>query len=396
MFDLIITVAIILMLIGMIYSIYQLPIIFYGVIKLKNKEDIDDPEFNDLVSVIVPAKNEEKVIGRCLDSILNQTYKNIEVIVVEDGSSDRTLEICKEYEKKDKRIKCYHRDISNGKPSALNYALKISRGNIIATFDADSILEKDTIYRALIEMHSRNLDALQGENYSVNSKENIITRIGFIDQGLIKLALLGRNAFDLFLPLGGSNQYFRREVLEELNGWDERYLTEDLEISLRMNIKNKKIAYSTSVRCGQETPSKMGEFVKQRTRWYRGYHQVLFHSKKEIRNKKHLDSLLVISAPLISSLWFISLILLAIGVIMHSITSTQLIFLIYFGLFLFVLNLISIILISIKNYRILAYLPIAYIYWFISSVISFYSLMLELLKRERRWLKVEKTGRVTN
>ncbi|MGC8692108.1 MAG: glycosyltransferase [Thermoplasmata archaeon] len=394
MVNLIILIGISLMLLGGAYSIYQMVIIFYGIKKLNAFEEIQDPEYDDFISILIPAKNEEKVIGRCLQSILEQDYRNFEVIVVEDGSSDNTYSVCKEYEKKDSRIKCYHRDKSNGKPSALNYAFKLSMGNIIATFDADSVLRKDTLIQMLNEMHSKNLDAIQGENYPVNAKENIITEMSVIDYGMSKVALLGRSLLGLFLPMGGSNQYFKREILERLNGWDEKYLTEDLEISLRM--KNFRVEYSTRVKCGQETPDTLKEFKKQRTRWFRGYHQTLFHSKKELKNLKDLDSLFVITAPLISSLWFLSIILVLIGIVISGVNGWELEFLIGFGIFVLLINIISIILITRRNNRLLKYIPIAYLYWTILSAISLYSLLLELTNRERKWEKVNKTGNVTD
>ncbi|MGC8996151.1 MAG: glycosyltransferase [Thermoplasmata archaeon] len=394
MLNVLMFIGISLMLVGGVYSIYQIVIIFYGINKLKIKSNLADPEYDDFISILIPAKNEEKVIGRCLDSILKQDYQNYEVIVVEDGSTDNTFNICKEYENKDKRIKCYHRDKSNGKPSALNYAFKLSKGNIIATFDADSVLQKNTLTQMLNEMHMKDLDALQGENFPVNANENIITEMSMIDYGMTKVALLGRSSLGLFLPLGGSNQYFKREVLEKLNGWDEKYLTEDLEISLRM--KNFKVEYSPSVRCGQETPSTLKEFKKQRTRWFRGYHQTLFHSKKELKNLKDLDSLFVITAPLISSLWFLSLILIIISVIFYGLNIIELDFLIGFGIFLLTINIISIFLIIKKSKKLLKYIPIAYIYWFLTSLISLYSLMLEITNRKRNWEKVNKTGIITN
>ncbi|MEM0334162.1 MAG: hypothetical protein QXU94_02080 [Thermoplasmata archaeon] len=68
----------------------------------------------------------------------------------------------------------------------------------------------------------------------------------------------------------------------------------------------------------------------------------------------------------------------------------------YLGIFLLFLNVTILLLMSIKNYKLIAYLPIAYIYWFLSSIISFYSLILEVSGRERQWLKVTKTGKITN
>ncbi|MEM0124532.1 MAG: glycosyltransferase family 2 protein [Candidatus Micrarchaeaceae archaeon] len=392
--DLIIIAGLVLIAIGSIYTIYQFPIMLSGYLNSKTQQKIEDPEFEELVSIIVPVKNEEKVIGRCLDSILKQSYANFEVIVIEDGSIDTSLSICKAYSEKDQRIKCFHRDQSTGKPAALNYALQFCNGDVIATFDADSVLDPDNLINALTELYNKHLDALQGQNSPINYRENLMTRMAIIDLGLIKYSLLGRTGLNLFLPLGGTNQFFKRSCIEALGGWNEQYLTEDLEISVRMNSKNMRTEYSTNVRCGQETPATMREFKKQRIRWMRGYHQVLFHSTKNMKSAKDLDALIVTSAPLVYTFWFVSMILLGIGGLIEKIPHLQLMFLLYAGLFLLILNVTSLFLITFKNYRFLVYIPIAYIYWFILSVISLYSLILELTGRERMWTKVSKTGNI--
>src|SRR2546422_10963434 len=100
-------------------------------------EDWDPPN----VSVLVPVKNEEKVVGRLLDALVRLDYpkENLEVVVVEDESRDRTLEICKGYSAKYPWIKVFHRDSSLGKGDALNFAFHRSTGEIVATFDADDV-----------------------------------------------------------------------------------------------------------------------------------------------------------------------------------------------------------------------------------------------------------------
>lgn len=95
---------------------------------------------NNLISVIVPAYNAEKYLDRCLNSILKQTYKNLEIILVNDGSTDKTLKICKQYEKQDSRIKIINKK-NEGVSIARNRGLEIARGKYIYFADADDYLE---------------------------------------------------------------------------------------------------------------------------------------------------------------------------------------------------------------------------------------------------------------
>jgi len=83
--------------------------------------------------------------------------------------------------------------------------------------------------------------------------------------------LLGREDLHLFIPLNGSNQFVRRSVLEELGGWDANSLTEDVELAIRLVEKNHLIKYAPDVISEQETVNALGDLVKQRVRWFRGY-----------------------------------------------------------------------------------------------------------------------------
>ena len=82
---------------------------------------------NSIISVIIPVYNVEKYLSRCIESVLNQTYRNLEIIIVDDGSTDDSLNICRRYEKKDKRIKVIHQD-NGGLSSARNKGLMNSTG----------------------------------------------------------------------------------------------------------------------------------------------------------------------------------------------------------------------------------------------------------------------------
>lgn len=95
-----------------------------------------------LVSVIIPAYNAEQYVGFCLDTVIAQTHKNLEIIVVDDGSTDNTGKICDEYANKDSRIKVIHQE-NEGLSSARNAALDIMTGEYIAFIDSDDFISKD-------------------------------------------------------------------------------------------------------------------------------------------------------------------------------------------------------------------------------------------------------------
>lgn len=99
---------------------------------------------NDLISIIVPIYNVEKYINKCVDSIINQTYKNLEIILVDDGSPDNCPQICDEYAKKDNRIKIIHKE-NGGLSSARNAGLDIMTGKYVTFIDSDDYYEPEAI-----------------------------------------------------------------------------------------------------------------------------------------------------------------------------------------------------------------------------------------------------------
>ena len=96
---------------------------------------------DSLLSIIVPVYNVEQYLSRCVDSLVNQTYHNIEIILVDDGSPDRSGEICDEYAKKDKRVKVIHQS-NGGLSDARNTALDIAKGDYLMFVDSDDWIEK--------------------------------------------------------------------------------------------------------------------------------------------------------------------------------------------------------------------------------------------------------------
>ena len=112
---------------------------------------------NELISVIIPVYNAEKYLNRCLDSVLNNTYKNLEVILVDDGSTDMSGRICDEYAKKDCRIRVLHKE-NGGTARARNTGLKIAKGDYIAFVDNDDFVHPCFYEYMLSSMESSSAD----------------------------------------------------------------------------------------------------------------------------------------------------------------------------------------------------------------------------------------------
>src|SRR5438046_2652640 len=198
-------------------------------------EDWDPPN----VSVLVPVKNEEKVIGRLLESLVRLEYprENLEVIVVEDESIDRTLEICRGYSQRYPWIKVFHRDSSLGKGDALNYAFHQSKGEIIATFDADDIPEPLAVTKALRYFNNPETGAVHGYHRVLNLRESVVSRLAAYENFVYRLSNDGKYALRLFVTFSGSNTFFRRSALERVGLWVAKSLVEDAGLSVMMLIR---------------------------------------------------------------------------------------------------------------------------------------------------------------
>ena len=159
---------------------------------------------NDLISIIVPVFNCEKYIEDCLDSIINQTNKNIEIILVNDGSTDSSERICREYQKKDNRIKIINQK-NKGAAAARNNGLDNVNGNYIMFVDSDDVLNQNIVdyLLNLLKMHNadialcRNMEFLDNiDNYNESNKYYVLNNIEAVkklnNSNDITLALWGK------------------------------------------------------------------------------------------------------------------------------------------------------------------------------------------------------------
>jgi cellulose synthase/poly-beta-1,6-N-acetylglucosamine synthase-like glycosyltransferase len=396
-------ISIVLLVILLFWTVYNGSIIFVGVrSKRKLAAPMEVVQEQPTFSIIVPTKNEENVINRCLDGIMNVDYpkEKIQIIVVDGKSVDNTYKICSEFcQKYPLNIKVISEKTVKGKPAALNLALPHVTGEIVAVFDADSLPEKDALSKVVAYFTDEKIMAIQGRTTSINEKTNALTRvIAMEEKAWFQALLTGREKLALFVPLNGSCQFIRRSVVEELGGWDENSLTEDVEFALRLVEKKHLIKYAPDVCSSQETPSTIGPLFKQRVRWYRGYMEtaIKYGRLLDSLNKRTIDAEISMAGPfmmVVSLLSYINWFFIALFL-------SQSNPIINFTGLVIALTAVSLVSIGValvasekpvKPHNIL-WVPSIYIYWLMQMFIAGWAFLKLVFRRKRDWTKTAKKG----
>ncbi|MGD6934225.1 MAG: glycosyltransferase [Candidatus Bathyarchaeia archaeon] len=388
------------------WALYNMPILAVGVRNLRTTKKksaliIMDSQL-PFYSIVVAAKNEAKTIGRLLESLTHLYYptNRMEIIVVEDGSNDGTFEICQQYADKYDYITVLQKTESNGKPSALNYGLNHSQGELIAIFDADNVPAKDALLNSIKYFKNPKVAAIQGKTQSINSKQNMLTQfISYEEAVWCEAYLRGKDALGLFVHLKGSCQFIRGEIIRKLNGFDENVLSEDMELSARLAENDYQIKYGGDVCTWQESPSNLKGLFKQRTRWFRGTMDVAVKYGKLLKkpNKLNLDAEVTLFGPfiLIASLFSY---VMAFGTFLteypYNLIWTGFTYFSLFSMTAIVLMCGFALIFVSKPHKpsSLLWLPFVFGYWFIQGFIALYAGILSLLRRPKYWLKTEKSG----
>ncbi|MBB4611937.1 glycosyltransferase [Novosphingobium taihuense] len=248
-----------------------------------------------LVSVIIPAYNEERVIEASVERILNSDYPNIEVIVADDGSKDRTSALVAKAYGSDPRVTLLTLE-NGGKAAALNRALTGAKGAIIVALDADTQFEKETISRLVRWFADTRIGAVAG-NAKVGNRVNLVTRwqaVEYVTAQNIERRALTR--FDAIMVVPGAVGAWRRAALDEVGGYPENTLAEDQDLTIAIQRRGWKIAYDEDAVAWTEAPETFKALSKQRYRWSFGTLQCLWKHRKVLR-QGHPSGLAFIGIP---------------------------------------------------------------------------------------------------
>ena len=195
-----------------------------------------------VVSIIIPAYNSEKFIRRCLDSVVNQIYKNIEIIVVDDASTDNTEKIIKEYAEKDNRIRPFYSSENKGVSFSRNIGLKASTGEYIMFVDSDDELTKDAIRRMVDIANKYNsdyVDSYQIIKYAKNNKEYMFTEFKLPKKHLV-LGSIENNPKIINMYMYIKGKLIKKNLINDLLFDESLKIYEDLvfEQTIKSKVRN--------------------------------------------------------------------------------------------------------------------------------------------------------------
>jgi cellulose synthase/poly-beta-1,6-N-acetylglucosamine synthase-like glycosyltransferase len=273
------------------YNFLTVPLAIYH--KRRELKISDSLGYFPSVSILIPAHNEEKVLRKTIEAVLEASYPDKEIIVIDDGSTDRTYRIAHGF--CNRGVKVIHRP-NGGKAIALNHGLQFAQGEVIIIVDADSLVCKNTLVELVQPFQNPVVAAVAG-NIKVLNRENLLTRC----QALEYIASINiyRRALDVFgsvTVVPGALGAYRREVLKGSGFFDPDTLVEDFDVTMKALKTGNIVQASTPAVSYTEAPQTIGDFIKQRQRWYRGNFQALWKHRDAAFNS-HYGFLQKLSFP---------------------------------------------------------------------------------------------------
>ncbi len=241
------------------------------------------------VSIIVPVYNEGKVIRESINSLLKLDYSNYEIIIVNDGSKDDTLEVAKtlvglqQGRYGDVKVSLINKP-NGGKAKALNAGIHFSKAEIVLCMDGDSQLSEDSIRMAVRHFSDPEIGAVAG-NVKVMNRKKLFTDLQALEyiEGL-NMARAAQSFMKLVNIIPGPIGLFRKRAIEDAGYYSSDTFAEDADLTLKILAHNWKIYYEPRAISYTEAPEKLQQLLKQRYRWTRGILQAIRKHKKILVN----------------------------------------------------------------------------------------------------------------
>ncbi|HEY4479569.1 MAG TPA: glycosyltransferase family 2 protein, partial [Candidatus Paceibacterota bacterium] len=266
-----------------------------GFSKIKDARRISTHRYNDGVSVLIPAYNEEENIESTIKSVVFNDYQKKEIIVVDDGSTDSTARIVAHLAVVYSGIKLI-RTPNNGKATAIRIGMEVSTFDVCVIMDADTIFKKNTISKLVARFWDRKVGAVAGKIATARSRSfiDVLQRIEYIvGQNIDKMAFGGVNAINVVPgPVGA----WRKSAVRSVGGPSQDTLVEDQDLTLALLEAGYRVEYEPRAIAFTETPHTFRDFLKQRFRWIYGSIQCVWKYKRSLI-RKPFSSLSLIIIP---------------------------------------------------------------------------------------------------
>lgn len=260
------------------------------------------------VSVLVPAYNEEQVISGCIEALREVDYPDLEVLVLNDGSGDRTVAAARAAVGGDARITVLDDGVNMGKADRLNDGMRRAQHDLVLVTDADTHLHPHAVrYLVTRIMRSPRYAAVAGSP-RVTNRGGVITTMQMLETasliGLIRRthALAGRVG-----TVAGVLGLFRRDAVLAVGGYDPRMATEDIELTWRLLEAGHLTGFAPHALVGMEVPQTVRGIWAQRTRWARGQGEVLRTHGRTLFRLRYAFMWPIALEALLSYIWVLTM-----------------------------------------------------------------------------------------
>ncbi|WP_133545072.1 poly-beta-1,6-N-acetyl-D-glucosamine synthase [Mesocricetibacter intestinalis] len=228
-----------------------------------------------LVSIMMPCYNEADQLEESIPHLLTLQYPNYELILINDGSSDKTGEIIDRWAQKNKRITALHQK-NSGKASALNNALNLAKGKYVLCIDGDAVLDYSALDYMVMALEKNPVYAAVTGNPRVRNRSTILGCLQVSEfSAIIGLIKRAQSLIGTIFTVSGVCCLFNAEIIRRLGGWSTDMLTEDLDISWKLQTAGYNIYYEPRAICWVLMPERLGGLFKQRLRWAQGGAEVI-------------------------------------------------------------------------------------------------------------------------
>jgi poly-beta-1,6-N-acetyl-D-glucosamine synthase len=261
------------------------------------------------VTVLIPAYNEERVIATCVQAALAGDYPELEVLVLDDGSTDGTAAAATSAAGRDPRCRVIRDEVNRGKADRLNGGFRAARHELVVVTDADTHMHPQAIKRLVARLLTSPLIAAVAGAPHVTNRARFLATMQILEAvsiiGLIRRtqSLTGRIG-----TVAGVLGLFHRDRVLAVQGFDARMTTEDIELTWKLLLAGWQTAYEPRALVGMQVPVTLGALWSQRKRWARGQGEVLHAHLISVARWQNHRLWLLAAESLASLLWVVALV----------------------------------------------------------------------------------------
>lgn len=271
------------------------------------KRENTSPKKQDKITILVPAYNEEETIEMSVESLINLTYSDYEIMLINDCSTDKTLEKMKCLQKKyceERQLTLVNLEKNCGKAKALNFALKKVETKYLLVVDSDAHLAPNALEKLMESMgQDEKIGAVTGRPI-IRNRTTLLGRLQTLEYlGIIERIKEAQSFFfDQIMTVSGVLVLYRVKALNEIGGWTEETMTEDIDATWKLYQKNWRVVYQPKAITWILAPEKIRNLIKQRSRWAIGGFEMLLSNKTLLFKGSWSEKCLLVEM-LLSHIW---------------------------------------------------------------------------------------------